>query len=61
MGGSGSGRKKEETPDPTVLGLLELKHTVANLNKHLVDLSTDDIAWWGKLIRYIDKISEFKP
>ena len=61
MGGKGSGLKSNLTPEPetTVTGLIELREAVANLNKHLAALRTDDMYWWGKLNKLIEEVSKF--
>ena len=62
MGGKGSGQKKsslEPEPETLITGLIELRQAVANLNKHLAELRTDDMYWWGKLQKLIQEVSKF--
>lgn len=62
MGSKGSGKQRstlEPEPETLVVGLIELRQAVANLNKHLAKLRTDDMYWWGKLQKLIEEVAKF--
>ena len=68
MGGKGSGRTRESNQEPDqelepgilIIGMIELRTAVADLNRHLADIRSDDMKWWARLIRLHDKVGEFK-